>query len=757
MFSSFLVALIACNTTAPTPDVIALDWQEGQSFHLASSQREIANMTEESTVSLENYNAEEALVESWSDEVIWTYRVVESDFYPTADDELAEYSFSGTGDQVPLTVIKITIDETLNYDEAILALDPVVYLVFQSDRNRLAGIVQFLTIDEERTQEAFSIDTVNASWSILSQSNLAIAPTYLAPFGARWSGGERALENGSYVYAEAVEEGTTDVIFSDEMGGELVSARYEEGQPWPTVTMSENLTARLLSAEDIQELRASLPDMRPNSGEEFDYRAALRESINLDRSTQLSEELVAEGEMYVMAEEGYRPWAGAWWPLKKGELIFGYEDDRHSLSDLVREDIDPIKEEMDTLSEEIRELNKKESTDEIEEQIEEKRELFTTKQKELVDILVEFYNQFRDDLDGGKITVSDGTISKPAVIENEGEENEEVFEEAWTYELNTLSPMDKFALVEYLDGNASTNPFFLPAWEILNSYNPGGQSWWGHCNGWAAASILTNEPRETRTISVGGQDIDFTTADIKGLLTESHYSTRSHFYGERYNGEDDDITDLSPAHFHKLITFYLRDKGVPFVFDTDSSEPVWNFPVWKTEMAIEEADMSVEENKTNVNLATIEELAALEQIDEELAKAIVGYREKNGTIQTLEELKEIDGYTPNRHDDLLRTTIIEQTYDVVVEIYLTSDSVDNDHVDSDINAPESFSEIWRYTLTVNEKGTITGGVWENEEDHPDFAWVPYTNPKRSSDSGSENPYLNYGRLLSHFGDDIERK
>ena len=66
-----------------------------------------------------------------------------------------------------------------------LEADPVVYLVFRSKRNRLAGIVTFMNVDGERTEQAFSSEDLDKSWSSLSQANLSLAPSYLAPFG--WS------------------------------------------------------------------------------------------------------------------------------------------------------------------------------------------------------------------------------------------------------------------------------------------------------------------------------------------------------------------------------------------------------------------------------------------------------------------------------------------------------------------------------------------------------------------------------------------
>jgi len=159
----------------------------------------------------------------------------------------------------------------------------------------------------------------------------------------------------------------------------------------------------------------------------------------------------------------------------------------------------------------------------------------------------------------------------------------------------------------------------------------------------------------------------------------------------------------------------------------------------------------------NINLATLEELSALEEVDQELALSIIDFRESNGNLQTLEELSEVDGYSSLKHDKLFRTNSIEKTYDVVAKVKLTTDGVGNTYVDSDQDDPKSITKNWKYTLTVNEEGTITGGVWADENNHPDFAWAPYSNPKHTSSGRSENPYLSYKNIITHFGEEIERK
>merc|ERR1712100_987374 len=130
-----------------------------------------------------------------------------------------------------------------------------------------------------------------------------------------------------------------------------------------------------LSVEELLEIRGNVPAMLPQAPEDFDYRAALSRSIDLDSAQAISDVDIAAGEMEFFVHEGYRPWAGNWWPLKSGKLVFGYLEGEETLSGLIREDADEIKLVMDELSKEIRELKKEE---EKEEEIKAKQEEFST-------------------------------------------------------------------------------------------------------------------------------------------------------------------------------------------------------------------------------------------------------------------------------------------------------------------------------------------------------------------------------------------
>jgi hypothetical protein len=304
-------------------------------------------------------------------------------------------------------------------------------MVFREDRDRMAGLISFVNVDGERAETAYSTTELDRSWSTLSQSMMTKAPTYLAPFSSKWGDDERTLENGSSVTSDRVTDGVADIFYDDEMGGGMVVSRYEAGQPWPTRTVTGNVDVRLMDDASIEDKRWESGGMHPEPNtENFDYRAALRASVDMERALVLTEEDIEAGTIEASVAQEYKPWAGSWWALKKGELIFGYSD-RPTISDRLREDIDPIKKAMDELSADIRKLDDGDEKDQ-------KRDEYGEKQGELVEKLKEFYGKLYNDLDGGKVVYKDGNLSNA--------------EEEWSYALNELSPMDKYALKMYDEG-----------------------------------------------------------------------------------------------------------------------------------------------------------------------------------------------------------------------------------------------------------------------------------------------------------------
>ncbi len=738
-----LPLLVACGANPKDGEPLRLEWKQGETWHVAARSLNTAAGGAETPVDLEGGLVSPSFeAETWGEELIWTYQVVETGLVPSPGDEL--YPFAARGRQVlPLTVLKASLEADLNEGSSALDEDPVVYLVFREDTDRLSAIVEFRTVDGQRTERALATSRPGRSWSILSQASLSLAPTWLAPSAARWEDGTRRLEAGRAVQSARVGRDQLDVWYQDELGGGEVLSRYQAGKPWPVETVSDNAVARLLDESELEGRRAPGAATARSAAADFDYKTALKGKVDIETALSLSAADIESGGYLAQAYDGYLPWAGSWWPLKKAELVWGY-DGRATYSGRIKEKVDPLKKEMDELSAALRTLDKSGS------EYQDKLKSYQDKQAALVDVLVAFYDGLRADLDGGLITLADGKLVHAG--------GGQVGESGWSYKLEQLSPMDKTALVFYTEKKVSGNPFYLPAWEILNSYNPKGEGWWGHCNGWAAAAILTTEPRQPVSTTTRGQTVEFTVADLKGLLTEAHYSTWSHFYGQRYNGPDEDITDLSPMAFQRLVDFYLRTQGVGFVFDTTAGAEVWNFPVWMVELQIDETTPARDEVPVDLNTASAEELASILPLSMEEAEAIVAWREDEGPFQSVDELAQVPGFDADTVEALAEWITVEprtRSFEVRAEATLTSDGVDVSHIDG--SSPESFTEVWSYSLTTDPSGLVIEGRWAREDEHPDFAWVPYGNTRSAERSGGENPYLPYGKLLEIIGESFERK
>ena len=111
------------------------------------------------------------------------------------------------------------------------------------------------------------------------------------------------------------------------------------------------------------------------------------------------------------------------------------------------------------------------------------------------------------------------------------------------------------------------------AWEASHHRYTG--TWWeGHCNGWAASSVLRAQPRATRHDPTSG--VSFSVSDQKGLLAETDFCSNYSFFGDRYEGGGDNRRDIEPALFHKTLTYYVGKLGKPVAMDYRSDTAVDN-------------------------------------------------------------------------------------------------------------------------------------------------------------------------------------
>lgn len=132
------------------------------------------------------------------------------------------------------------------------------------------------------------------------------------------------------------------------------------------------------------------------------------------------------------------------------------------------------------------------------------------------------------------------------------------------------SPLAKYD--RYVEARTDSNPR-AQAWENSN-HGYRGVGWEGHCNGWVASAVLRPEPNRPQHDRLSG--VTFSVSDQKGLLAVMDYCTSTAFFGDRYRGGGDDIKDIYPAEFHKVLVYYIEELGKPVSLDYKRGSSVDN-------------------------------------------------------------------------------------------------------------------------------------------------------------------------------------
>jgi hypothetical protein len=152
----------------------------------------------------------------------------------------------------------------------------------------------------------------------------------------------------------------------------------------------------------------------------------------------------------------------------------------------------------------------------------------------------------------------------------------------------TNGPLDKFD--QYVQKASNKNPG-SKKWELAN-HVPSSLSWGpgaGHCNGYAASSIVTCEPASPVTV----HGTTFTVGDLKGLLAEVYWWCPAKLQVVRMSNQ--------AHHFHMILLQRIHDLGQAIVVDTDPMpQPAipWNHPAYKFEMTYDQD--AQDPSKTNV-------------------------------------------------------------------------------------------------------------------------------------------------------------
>lgn len=233
-------------------------------------------------------------------------------------------------------------------------------------------------------------------------------------------------------------------------------------------------------------------------------------------------------------------------------------------------------------------------------------------------------------------------------------------------------------------------------WEREHHGTAGGrkpESWWGHCNGWAAAAIL--EPVPQRDVEHNG--VVLTPTDLSGLLCSAYFGCHALGLDERYADTDTPqvdsfgrpvdraYRDINPAVLHLLAGNRIGVDKRAFVADISPGSQVWNHPVWAFE--------------------------------------IENLRELRDGAAAVEEI------TARTHSGAYPFNPAAARFFAVTARYRIT--LGQNGVAPPTNQDTQQCSTWvkyDYVLETDAEGRILGGEWvrDSRTNHPDFCWVPLT-------------------------------
>ncbi|MBI4614603.1 MAG: pre-peptidase C-terminal domain-containing protein [Planctomycetes bacterium] len=293
--------------------------------------------------------------------------------------------------------------------------------------------------------------------------------------------------------------------------------------------------------------------------------------------------------------------------------------------------------------------------------------------------------------------------------------------------------------------------------EIKERYDREGvnYSWWGHCNGWAAAAIMEKEP----ITSVTANGIRFEVGDLKGILTEVFFGSGADFTGTRYNKPSD-----------RLEEGYRKGKTLLEKLNSNSPAPVAEYIDWYEKAY--DLKMSETEKK---NAKSADFKARLENFqkwyDERYTRAFEDLRpdafhkilvsviknQKRALVFDITADEQVWNYPAFRYSTSV-TASGTITLDGKTRKKWTVRTVvtyANDGVSESILGVNSFDKTYTYELYSDDAGKLVGGKWTGSSvsQHPDFAWLPTYNT-RGRDT-EENPNMEYQKVLALLSADHE--
>ncbi len=275
----------------------------------------------------------------------------------------------------------------------------------------------------------------------------------------------------------------------------------------------------------------------------------------------------------------------------------------------------------------------------------------------------------------------------------------------------------------------------------------GVDSWWGHCNAWAAAAIMEPEPRYDTVVD----GIEFNVADLKGYLTENWMEHRSSFVGSRANsdpepGEDwADLPvaykDMTPAQFHIYTADQIGNRDKSFVVDVYTGDQVWNHPLRGYMTRLEAL---YEDEETPERIEIIQTTYNFQGTGSERS---LGEREVFRVLATT-TFHYMDDGVP--HETLTSPTVSEMDPE---EDFASSFRIRQRH-EGQVLVRTLTYELWlTHPIGHPEAEIIGDGEWKHasmigNHNHPDFAWQPQAQTPPVRDY--ENPFVPYQKVVDYL-------
>jgi hypothetical protein len=151
--------------------------------------------------------------------------------------------------------------------------------------------------------------------------------------------------------------------------------------------------------------------------------------------------------------------------------------------------------------------------------------------------------------------------------------------------------------------------------------------WYGHCNGWTAATMRHVEPQR----SVMRNGVEFTPSDIKGLLAEIYiYNEHVCLAGKDYH--------LNPGALHAILANWLGRGKHPVAVEADPGPEKWNYPIYKY------ATSSMRRGNNQVEVRTTIAYAKNSRTEQDQAPCIELQRQFHYTLQLDTDGMIVGGY-----------------------------------------------------------------------------------------------------------------